>query len=121
MDTIDNQGVLIFCKQEYRFIISSLHLRIKHALNNQLKFDCYFFEIESDAAISLVVHYCNSCSSLKTTPKEVFNQSTGISPENIRVVGHFRVNARVVGHILFKMLFFSIFFKIFIFSKFGKN
>ena len=99
MASIDNQGVLVVHKHDpgalprsliivpvdiIPGIIIAIHLKFKHASKHQLKllFNRYFFGIKSDGVVNQVVDQCSLCNALKEVPKEVFKQSSSVSPSS---------------------------------------
>ena len=98
--SIDEKGMLIIKKsdpfvQERRLIIipneilpgliTALHIQLGQPTKHQLLklFSRYFYGINCSTVVNNVVRSCNQCESLKKIPKEVLEQSSTSSPEQL--------------------------------------
>ena len=66
-------------------LVTALHLYFKHPKPHQLNklFDRYFYGIGSSMLIDQVSKNCEQCNSLIHIPKEIFDQSTTLSPPSV--------------------------------------
>ena len=64
-------------------LISVLHIRLGHPTKTQFRklWDRYFFALNADDLIEDCTDSCSLCASLKTIPKELFEQSTSTTLE----------------------------------------
>ena len=96
--SVDNNGLLVVKKSDpfvaqrnlivvpsaiLPGLVTAMHLYFDHATKFQLSkvMSRYFFGISSENVIQNVVDACDTCTSLKKLPKELFTQSSTPSPE----------------------------------------
>ncbi len=66
-------------------LMSVLHIRLGHPTKTQFRklWDRHFFALNADDSIGDCTKLCNLCASLKTVPKELFEQTTTGLPETV--------------------------------------
>ena len=66
-------------------LLTSLHIKLDHPSNNQLKsvMNRYFFALDMDKTIETVTSSCHQCAALLKTPKVSVEQSSLDPPEAI--------------------------------------
>lgn len=99
--SINNQGLIITRKSDQhnmmerelivvpceilRGLVTAIHTSFNHPTAHQLTkmFDRYFYGIGSNQIIKEVTTQCELCNSLKSVPKEIFEQSSSLSPATV--------------------------------------
>ena len=76
---------LIFCPSSIAYgLITALHLSLSHPSRSQMLkvFSRYFFTLSAAKIIGEVSDTCTTCLALKKTPRELFEQTSSVSPDH---------------------------------------